>query len=42
MANLNQSITAHKLAPIANSWHFIMLDQPARFGQAVRDFLAQK
>lgn len=30
-----------KLVPIADSWHFIMLDQPAAFDAAVTAFLAQ-
>lgn len=30
------------LVPIADSWHFIMLDQPAAFAQAVKDFLGPK
>ncbi|OYY91972.1 MAG: hypothetical protein B7Y45_00295 [Sphingomonas sp. 28-66-16] len=28
-----------KLVPIADSWHFIMLDQPAAFAKALNDFL---
>ena len=31
-----------KLVPIENSYHFIMLDQPARFRAAVDDFIAGK
>jgi pimeloyl-ACP methyl ester carboxylesterase len=31
-----------KLVPIPNSYHFIMLDQPARFRAAVEDFIAGK
>lgn len=30
-----------KLVPIADSWHFIMLDQPKAFEEAVTTFLAQ-
>lgn len=30
------------LVPIADSWHFIMLDQPAAFAQAVKDFVGPK
>jgi pimeloyl-ACP methyl ester carboxylesterase len=30
------------LVPIAESWHFIMLDQPAAFQQALKDFLGPK
>lgn len=28
------------LAPVADSWHFIMLDQPAKFADAMKAFLA--
>lgn len=31
-----------KLVPVENSYHFIMLDQPARFRAAVADFIAGK
>ncbi|BCA60463.1 alpha/beta fold hydrolase [Sphingomonas sp. HMP6] len=31
-----------KLVPIANSWHFIMLDQPKAFHAAVHDFLHEQ
>lgn len=31
-----------KLVPVENSYHFIMLDQPARFRAAVQDFIAGK
>lgn len=31
-----------KLVPIADSWHFIMLDQPAAFSSAVKQFLTQQ
>ncbi len=31
-----------KLVPIADSWHFIMLDQPTAFHAAVTDFLHEK
>lgn len=31
-----------KLVPVANSWHFIMLDQPAAFASAVKQFLTQE
>ncbi len=30
------------LVPIADSWHFIMLDQPAAFRQALMDFVGPK
>ncbi len=30
-----------KLVPIADSWHFIMLDQPAAFAAALKNFLAK-
>lgn len=29
-----------KLVPIADSWHFIMLDQPTAFADALKEFLA--
>ncbi|MBA4048182.1 MAG: alpha/beta hydrolase [Sphingomonas sp.] len=31
-----------KLVPIADSWHFIMIDQPSAFSSAVKQFLAEK
>lgn len=30
------------LMPIADSWHFIMLDQPAAFAKALKDFVGPK
>lgn len=30
------------LVPIADSWHFIMLDQPAAFAKALKDFVGPK
>ena len=31
-----------RLVPIADSWHFIMLDQPKAFADALRDFLDRR
>ena len=31
-----------KLVPIADSWHFIMLDQPTAFADALQEFLAAR
>lgn len=34
--------SAAQLVPIADSWHFIMLDQPAAFAKALTEFLAAR